>query len=61
MVPSVLTPVKTESTIMAEQVKKQKVPYCQNRCKNRRYHTARTGVKTEGTIMPEKVLKQKVP
>jgi hypothetical protein len=44
---------------------KQKVPYCQNRCKSRRYHTTRTGVKSsryhttrtgekkEGTIMPE--------
>jgi hypothetical protein len=46
MVPSVFTPV---------------LPYCQNRCKNRRYHTARTGVKTEGTILPEQVEKQKVP
>jgi hypothetical protein len=40
---------------MPEQVLKQKVPYCQNRCKIRRYHTARTGVKTEGTILPEQV------
>jgi hypothetical protein len=28
---------------------------CQNRCKNRRNHNARTGVKTEDTILPEKV------
>jgi hypothetical protein len=49
------TGVKTEGTILPEQVLKQKVPYCQNRCKNRRYHTARTGVKTEGTILPEHV------
>jgi hypothetical protein len=35
--------------------------YSVNRCKNRRYHPARTGVKTEGTILPEQVLKQKVP
>jgi hypothetical protein len=32
-------------TILPEQVQKQKVPYCQNRCKNRRYHNARTSVK----------------
>jgi hypothetical protein len=46
---------KSEGTILPEQVLKQKVPCCQNRCKNRRYHTARTGVKTEGTILPEQV------
>jgi hypothetical protein len=40
---------------------RQKVAYCQIRCKNIRYHTARTGAKTEGTILPEQVLKQKVP
>jgi hypothetical protein len=56
MIPSVFTTgVKTEGTLLPEQVKKQKVPYCQNRCKNRRYHITRTGVKTEGTILPEQV------
>jgi hypothetical protein len=45
----------SEGTIMPKQVLKQKVPYCQNRCKIRRYHTARTGVKIEGTILPEQV------
>jgi hypothetical protein len=37
------TGVKTEGTILPEQVLKQKVQYYQNRCK------------TEGTIMPEQV------
>jgi hypothetical protein len=56
MVPSVFTPVLAIWYLLFLHLFwQQKVPYCQNRCKNKRYHIARTGVKTEGTIMPEEV------
>jgi hypothetical protein len=50
MVTSVFTPVLAVWYLLY-----QKVPFGRNRCKNRRYLTARTGVKTEGTILPEQV------
>jgi hypothetical protein len=56
MVPSVFTPVLAVWYLLFLHLfLHYGTFYCQNRCKNRRYHNARTSVKTEGTILQEQV------